>query len=90
MTTDDDALAERIAYIEGRLGTPWRVPNTTARAHGDTAVDWREGGRPWSAWMRGRSDASHERTDRNFRMLAGLMVALYAVVIVGVLTLLSR
>lgn len=89
MTTDTDTLAERIAYMEGRLGIPWRLPNTTARAHGDT-VDWREGGHPWSAWMRGRSDASRERTDQKFRVLAGLMVALYAVTIAGILTLLSR
>lgn len=90
MPPDHDTLAERIAYVEGRLGIPWRLPNTTARAYGDTALDWREGGRPWSAWMRGGSDASRHRTDRKFRVLAGLMVALYAVVIAGILTLLAR
>lgn len=90
MTTDNDTLAERIAYVEGRLEIPWLVPNTTTRAHDDTAVDWREGARPWSAWMRGRSDASRQRTDRKFKILTRVMVALYAVVIAGILTLLSR
>lgn len=87
MTSEQDTLhlAERVAYIEGRLGMPWRVPDT-GRAF-DATVDWREGGRPWSAWMRGRSDARHENSERTFRILIGVMIALYAVVITGILIL---
>jgi hypothetical protein len=90
MTSEQETLdlAERIAYIEGRLGMPWQLPRT-GRTY-DTAVDWREGGRPWSAWMRGRSDTHHASMDRNFKVLKGVMVALYAVLIAGILTLLSR
>lgn len=86
MTSEEETLhlAERIAYLEGRVGIPWRAVPAF-----DAPVDWREGGRIWSAWTRGRFDARQESSNRTFKILMGVMMALYVVVIVAILTVLG-
>lgn len=80
------SLAERVAYIEGRLSMTWRYrptgPSYDAVSHG-SRDDWRSR----AAWMRGRSDALDERIELKFRILLALQVATGVVAVTGILIL---
>jgi hypothetical protein len=53
------SLAERVAYLEGRLGTPCRFPDIATLERGSD--QWLERSNARNAWDRGRADTRDRR-----------------------------
>ena len=71
------SVAERVAYIEGRLGMDYRPTSD------GSCDDWRAR----SAWNRGRSAYWDERIERKFRILLALQAATAIAAVAGILIL---